>query len=169
MNTIDVLRHGHRAVQDSLYGLPESAWTTPGACGVWSVKDILAHLASFELLLADVIRSVLRESPTPVLSSYLADPKQFNVNEVTRRRELPPHEVWVEYESAHRSTLTLVTQVPIRVRRLNGMLPWYGAATDLEDFIVYSIYGHKREHAAQIAAYRGQWSQVAWRWDGVTP
>ena len=60
-------------------------------------------------------------------------------------------------------------QVPIRVRRLNGMLPWYGAATDLEDFIVYSIYGHKREHAAQIAAYRGQWSQLAWRWDSVTP
>ena len=103
-----------------------------------------------------------------VLSSYLADPEQFNVTEVTRRREMPPHEVWVEYESAYRSALTLVTQVPIRVasQRYAALVR---AATDLEDFIVYSIYGHKREHAAQIAAYRGQWSQVAWRWDGVTP
>lgn len=35
-----------------------------------------------------------------------------------------------------------------------GALPCYGAEYDLEDFIVYSFYGHKREHCAQIAVYR---------------
>ena len=38
--------------------------------------------------------------------------------------------------------------------RENGTLPWYGAEYSLDDFIVYTYYGHKREHAAQIAAFR---------------
>jgi hypothetical protein len=39
-------------------------------------------------------------------------------------------------------------------RRQNGALPWYGAEYDLEDFIAYSFYGHKREHTAQINVFR---------------
>lgn len=163
MNAMDILRYGHQTVEQSLDGLPEAAWTISGACGEWSVKDILAHLTSFELLLVDVLRSVLREGPTLTLASFAAGPEQFNTHEVSRRRSLSAREVWEEYEDAHRKTLTLLTQVPLRVRRLNGTLPWYGVAYDLEDFIVYSAYGHKREHCAQIAAFREQWSQQAWR------
>jgi hypothetical protein len=35
-----------------------------------------------------------------------------------------------------------------------GLLPWYSAEYDLEDYITYAFYGHKREHCAQIAVYR---------------
>ena len=163
MNAMDILRYGHQIVEQALDGLPDAAWTVPGACGEWSVQDILAHLASFELLLVDVLHSVLREGPTLTLTSFIAGPEQFNTREVSQRRGLLAHEVWEEYEGAYRKTLTLLAQVPIRVRRLNGTLPWYGVAYDLEDFIVYTAYGHKREHCAQIAAFREQWSQRAQR------
>lgn len=33
-------------------------------------------------------------------------------------------------------------------------MPWYGDAYALDDLIVYMYYGHKREHNAQIAAFR---------------
>ena len=62
--------------------------------------------------------------------------------------------MWAEYEEAHRTTLSLLAEIPMIERRRNGALPWYGAEYDLEDFIVYTFYGHKREHAAQIAFYR---------------
>ena len=35
-----------------------------------------------------------------------------------------------------------------------GTLPWYGMAYSLDDVLVYMYYGHKREHSAQIAAFR---------------
>ena len=35
-----------------------------------------------------------------------------------------------------------------------GTLPWDGEDYALDDFLVYGYYGHKREHSAQIAAFR---------------
>ncbi len=47
MNAVDILKYGHLTVIQTIDGFPESAWDTPGACGTWSVKDIIAHLASY--------------------------------------------------------------------------------------------------------------------------
>ena len=38
-------------------------------------------------------------------------------------------------------------------RREPGTLPWYGPEYDLEDFIAYTFYGHKREHMAQVNVF----------------
>ncbi len=48
MNTVDILKNGHLTVLRTVDGLPDHTWEMGGVCGVWSVKDILAHLASFE-------------------------------------------------------------------------------------------------------------------------
>jgi hypothetical protein len=50
--------------------------------------------------------------------------------------------------------MTLAARISADVYRQNGTLPWYGSEYDLDDFIVYTFYGHKREHSAQIAAFR---------------
>ena len=34
-----------------------------------------------------------------------------------------------------------------------GLLGWYTAEYDLEDFLVYTYYVHKREHCTQVAAF----------------
>ncbi|MFO7664109.1 MAG: hypothetical protein R6X18_16150 [Chloroflexota bacterium] len=36
---------------------------------------------------------------------------------------------------------------------VTGFFPHCGAEYDLEDFIAYSFYSHKREHCAQIAVF----------------
>ena len=48
MNAVDILKYGQQTVLQTIDGFLNSAWETPGACGVWSVKDIIAHLASCE-------------------------------------------------------------------------------------------------------------------------
>jgi len=72
VNASDILKYGHRTVLATLDGLPEAEWYTPNVCGVWSVKDILAHLASFEHMLVDVLNSLLCGTPTPTLDRYRA-------------------------------------------------------------------------------------------------
>lgn len=53
MNASDILKYGQLTVLHTIEGFPEAEWDTPGACGVWSVKDIIAHLTSYEHVLAD--------------------------------------------------------------------------------------------------------------------
>jgi hypothetical protein len=65
-------------------------------------------------------------------------------------------DVLAEYNDTHAQTMALARRIPAETYGQNGTLPWYGAEYDLDDFIVYSFYGHKREHSAQIAGFCDQ-------------
>jgi len=153
MNAPDVLRYGHLTLLGTLDGLPENAWDTPGACGVWSIKDIVAHLASYELVLIDILTSLTDGGPTPCLDRFTAG-GDFNDAEVVARRRQTAEASLAELNEAHARTLELVARIPAETARRPGTLPWYGAEYALDDLIAYLYYGHKREHAAQIAAMR---------------
>lgn len=154
MNASDVLKYGHLTVLQAIEGLPETAWNTPGVCGHWSVKEILAHLASFEHILVEVLNSLQGDTPTPTLDAFGADPERFNDAEVLKRHDLGVTEVLAEYRETYQQAAGLLAGVPEELRRTNGILAWYGPDYDLEDFITYTFYGHKREHCAQIAVFR---------------
>jgi hypothetical protein len=161
MNTIDILKNGHTTVMAAIDGFPAEVWDEPGVCGVWSTKDIIAHLASFEHLLVDVLNSLSNDNSTPTLDDFFAGNEQFNDAEVNKRRDRTVEEVLAEYNDTHAQTVTLLAAVPAETGRQNGLLPWYGAEYDLEDLIVYSFYGHKREHCAQIDLFRDQLAHQA--------
>jgi hypothetical protein len=152
MNAEDILFYGHRTLMSTLDGIPLDQWHTSGVCGYWSVKDIIAHLASYELVLVDVLGNLVDGRPTPNLKLF--SDAQFNDLQVEQRQGNSPAQVQAEYEDAHQKVRELIAQVPIETRRRAGVLAWYGEAYDLEDFLVYSFYGHKREHSAQIAVFK---------------
>jgi Mycothiol maleylpyruvate isomerase N-terminal domain len=95
-------------VLQTLDGFPESAWDTPGACGTWSVKDIIAHLASHELLLVDVLTTLSGGDPTPVLDRFFELRGQFNDAEVSSRKEQTMQEVLGEYNDTHAQVMSMV-------------------------------------------------------------
>jgi DinB superfamily len=154
MNAKDILKYGQLTVLQAIDGFPEAEWETPGACGVWSVKDIIAHLASYEQVLVDILTSFTSDGPTPVLGRYIEQGGQFNDNEVGSRQAKKIQEVLAEFNDAHARTLSLIADIPAETLRQNGTLPWYGMAYALDDVLVYMYYGHKREHSAQVAAFR---------------
>jgi uncharacterized protein (TIGR03083 family) len=155
MNAVDVMRYGHGTVLGTLEGLAPEAWTTPGVCGVWSVKDILAHLASYELVLVEVLSELSgAATATPLLDRFRDPSGAFNDAEVAARAGLTAEATLAEYSAAHERAMALLDRVPPETRARPGTLPWYGAEYALDDFIVYAFYGHKREHCAQIAVFR---------------
>jgi transcriptional accessory protein Tex/SPT6 len=155
MNAVDILKYGQLTVLQTIDGFPESAWETPGACGVWSVKNIIAHLASYEHVLVDVLTTFLADgATTPYLARFTEPGGQFNDVEVGQRKERTVKEVLGELNDTHAQVMSLVAQIPAETLRRAGTLPWYGMDYALDDFIVYTNYGHKREHSAQIAAFR---------------
>lgn len=154
MNVLDVLNYGHQTVMKTLEGLPADAWETKGVVGDWSVKDIMAHLASYEWVLVEVLQSLVNQKmPTPTLK-LMKKHGDFNNQQVALRQHKPWAEVLDEYEHNHARVMKLAQKIPPTTVRQKGVLPWYGAEYDLEDYIVYTFYGHKREHCAQIALFK---------------
>jgi uncharacterized protein (TIGR03083 family) len=155
MNTIDVLKHGHLALLQAVENVPDAEWETPGVCGTWSVKEILAHLASYEQALVEVLNALLAEQtdPPPLVLALLTNPQAFNDSQVAQRQSETPTAVLAEYKAAQAQTLSLAAQIPAELFHQNGALPWYGETYDLDDFLAYTYYGHKREHSAEINVF----------------
>lgn len=151
-----MLGYGHDFIVKALDGLDEAYVDSEGICGVWTVKDVIAHLASFELFFIDVLHTVLEiEAATPAIDvMFKLGPQGFNDSEVEKRKGMSYQEVWEEYDTARKKATELWAQVPEEKQRQAGLLEWYGAEYDLEDFMVYSFYAHKREHGAQINIFK---------------
>jgi len=154
MNVVDVLKYGHKTVLDSVDGLAEADALHPGVCSVWSAKDIIAHLGSFELLLEDVLKTFTDGGPTPTLDAKQAKGKDFNESEVAERRGETYEDVLAEYRGAHERVMSHMERIPAETLRKEGTIPWYGPEYSLDDFVVYTNYAHKREHCGQIRVYR---------------
>ena len=165
MNAVDNMHYGHQAVLEAIHDLPVTKWNVPGVCGEWSVKDIIAHLASFERVLVEALASLLDEDiPTPTLDQFHQDFGNFNDREVARRQRMTPAEVLSEYKANHARVQAIAKQIPAETFRQAGALSWYGPEYDVEDFLVYTFYAHKREHAAQIEVYRDKLSRAMPYW-----
>lgn len=154
MNPPDILKYGHLTVLKTLSRIPPAEVNTPGAVGYWSTKDVVGHLASFELVLVEILENLVRPRPMPLTEQLAADGQAFNDEQVDRlRRPLSMAQVLDEYQAAHEQVRQAVVALPPASWRQPGILPWYGPQYDLEDFIVYTYYGHKREHSGQIAIF----------------
>ena len=154
MNAKDILFYGNRTVLMTLQDVPDEEWETAGVCGIWSVKEIVAHLSSFECILIEVFETFLGKDPGPYMLSWNESGQNFNDVQVANRQAMSSLEVLDEYRNHHADTLNLVTQFSGEQLREVGTIPWYGPEYALDDLIVYAFYGHKREHCSQINVFK---------------
>ncbi len=155
MNPADVLKYGHKTVLDTLGGISLEQMQTGGVCGAWSTREVIAHLASYELFLDGVIGTFLGEPPTATLLHIgEVGAGRFNDLQVDMRKDKSAQEVLDEYKAATERNLSRVSLISAEVWRQVGTIPWYGPEYALDDLIVYGFYGHKREHSAQISIFK---------------
>ena len=149
MNALEILEHGDQTLRQAVNGLPEADW--------WPVREIIAHVATHEKMLAEFLESYLGEKPTAAGPLPVG---LVNGNGEVSYADKGADELWAEYEAAHRRCQSLLTKIARERNRINGTLSCFDPDCDLEDFLVYS-YGHKQRHAAQIAVYRDQLARMA--------
>lgn len=154
MNVLDILKYGNLTLLGSVRDVPEEEWYTADVCGWWSVKDILAHMTSFELWHGDVLDTFLGAEVGTYMLSMAGGGEKFNQVQVARRSEMNVKDVLEEYKDAHGRLMQLAAQVPAETYPQNGTIPWYGTEYCLDDFLVYSNYAHKREHSAQVNVFK---------------
>jgi hypothetical protein len=154
MNVLDILKYGDRTLLGSVAGLTEEECGVGGVCGYWSVKDIMAHMLSYELFLGEALGDFVDAGPKPVMQEMSELGDKFNDVFVARYQDKTMAHVVQEYRQAHEHVMKLAAAVDAETYPQNGTIPWYGPEYCLDDFIVYSNYAHKREHSAQVMVYR---------------
>jgi uncharacterized protein (TIGR03083 family) len=153
MNTSEILEQSHIVVMQAVDDLSEDEWDVPGVCGEWSVKDIIAHLASYERLLLDVIRAFQGGEVTPFVRNFLANGQVFNEEMVEARKYETAQRVLDEYEDAQVQTTSALATIPEEKTREGGTIPWFASDRCLAD-VVNMLCTHGQEHSNQIIHFR---------------
>lgn len=154
MDARTIMFYGNKTLLAALEGLDHDHWLVGGVCGVWSVKDIVAHMACYELLIGDVFGMFTGAAEKPMFDRMAASYETWNDDTVAERRHLTPQAVLDEYLAAYTEKMARAEAIGAAKLAEVGTIPWYGDGYALDDYIVYTDYGHKREHAAQIMVYR---------------
>jgi hypothetical protein len=151
-----LLEYGQQVLTKNTDGIDADSWEKPGMLGVWTAKELLSHLTIFELVLRDVLRTfVAQDLETPYLDGQLkAGCEPFGEVQIKLRRRSTVETIQAELVAANEEVKALAAMVDPKIMAQAGTLPWYGSDYALEDYIVYSNYGHKIEHATQFELFR---------------
>ena len=149
MNPLDVLRYGQIDLDGLIDRFRPDDWEAI-ALGVWTTKDLIGHLGAFEVRFADILALFLGESPDTDLTR--ASPATFNDDQAAVRQDWSVDAVVSELRDASRRLTDRAARIAPERWTEVGTIPWYGPEYALDDLLVYSMYGHKREHCPQLEA-----------------
>ena len=144
-----MMGYGQKTIDGLIDRLRPDDWSAI-ALGVWTSKDVIGHLGAFEVRFAEVM--ALFTDETPATNLRAASPSTFNDDQAGIRKDWTVEQVVAELRDAHRLVMTLAARVPAETWSAVGTIPWYGPQYSLDDMLVYTMYGHKREHAPQLDA-----------------
>src|SRR6476661_6865501 len=100
------------ALKDSYAGLPDSHLIEPGVVDDWSVKDILAHVTTWEEEALKYLPTIVRGGRPPRYSVQYGSIDAFNALKTAEKRNLSLAEVLRKLDETHRKLVEYVESVP---------------------------------------------------------
>ena len=131
---------------DSYAGLSEAELVTPGVVGDWSVKDILAHVTTWEEEALKYL-PVIAEGGRPPRYAAVGGIDAFNARMTEQKRGRSLAEVSRQLQETHHRLVDLVRQAP--GDQLAG-------ETRFRRRLRLDTYGHYAEHAKAILEWRSR-------------
>ena len=113
--------------------------------GQHTIDDLIARLRP------DDWQAIALDEP-PESGLLSEDYTNFNDDQAAARRDWAVPAVLAEYRAATDRVMRLAARISSDRWSAVGTIEWYGPEYSLDDLIVYSMYGHKREHAPQLEA-----------------
>ncbi len=158
-NKSELVKRIHRSrstLEETIHPLSEAQLTRPGPDGGWSIKDHLAHLAIWELGVAELLRGHPRFQAMGV-EQIVSQGKGFDeINDVIYKLHsgLPLSKVMDKFQSAHRQLLEALDLLEDEdlFKPYASFVP-DGSETRLEPvirWIIGNTYDHFDEHRGYI-------------------
>jgi hypothetical protein len=140
-----------RGFQESYAGLSDSQLMKSGVTGDWSVKDILAHVTTWEQEALKHLPTILKGGKPPRYSVTYGGINAFNRAMTEQRRGLSLAEVERELEETHRRLIRFIEGLPEEQFRTET--PFRRLRLD--------TYSHYPKHAEAIRRWRRQQEEQA--------
>lgn len=142
---LDKLERAWADLQASFAGMSEAQMTTPGVTGDWSVKDILAHVTTWEEEALRMMPVILENKTPPRYADQYGGLNAFNAQMSAQKRDLPLAEVLAQLDATHRRLIEYVQRAPDdQITR----------ETRFRRRLRLDTYSHYPEHARAIRAWR---------------
>jgi hypothetical protein len=135
------------AFQESYAGLPESRLTEPGVTDDWSVKDILAHVTTWEDEALKHLPLIIAGGRPPRYVTY-GGIDAFNERMTEQKRNLSLSDVLGQMEDTHRRLIAFVQSVPEE---------HFTGDTRARRRLRLDTYSHYPLHAEAIREWRKLW------------
>ena len=130
---------------ESVEGLSDAQMVAPGVVGDWSVKDILAHITTWELESLKHLPEIAAGKPQQRYKDVYGGLDAFNALKFAENRERSLEEVRSRFGKTHRRLLDFLDTVPDELlhsrERFRSRLRW-------------DTYSHYPMHAEHIRAWR---------------
>jgi uncharacterized damage-inducible protein DinB len=144
----------------AIAGLPESQITTLPVVGVWTVKDVVCHIAYWERVILDHVRESYAEGrPRPMRDDENAD--VINPRQVAKRQAWRWARVLAEFTNVRAALIGKVASLSESELSFQVPNPWWNEERfyPVGQMIAEDAIGHCREHLEQIK--RGQTEKQA--------
>ena len=135
----------------ALQGVSQAVLDRKGVVGTWSVKNVLAHLASWELVAVQVLSERLETGQTPeVMHTINADRDSWNALMVDEVDDLTPEDQMAEFDWTR--ALLMQYLAALDDATLAKAKPWPGWDGTVTDYVLDAIAQHERAHGEQVKA-----------------
>ena len=131
-------------LQDAITGLPDEAMVKPGAVGEWSVRDVIAHIATWEEEALKALPIIVEGGKLPRYASQ-GGIDAFNARQQAAKRQLSLERLRLEMDATHQRLLALLDRVPE---------PAYAREGRFLKRLRLDAYGHWRLHAEDVRRWR---------------
>ncbi len=139
------------ALDQAIAGLSVDQMLAVGAEGIWSVKDVLAHLVAWESEVVTALNHVQNKRTPAILK--IDDIDQWNEQQYHINVRRPLEAVLADYEGVHRMLYRMVEDFDERLLDDRRRFPWM-EGEPLWFLIQENVTLHEREHAEDILAWR---------------
>jgi hypothetical protein len=134
-------------LKESYAALPDAQLLEPVVIGTWSVKDILAHVTTWEQETLKVLPLIIQGGTLPRYSTQYGGIDAFNALMTEQKRDLSLSDVLTQLAETHQRLLDYIQTVPEEQFRME---------TRFRRRLREDTYRHYREHAAMIREWREQ-------------
>ena len=150
---IEELRAARGALDQAIDGLTADQMLRVGAVGLWSVKDVLAHLVSWEAELVTVLSQWEQHKQRAPRIVEIDDIDEWNDDQYHINAPRSLEGVLQDFHGVHKHLVQAVEALSDRVLDDNRIFPWM-EGEPLSYLIAENAAWHEEEHAEDIRAWR---------------
>ncbi|MCI0710150.1 MAG: ClbS/DfsB family four-helix bundle protein [Chloroflexi bacterium] len=150
---VEDYQNARQKLMDVLDGLEDDAFLRPGAVGIWSVKDTLAHLTAWESELVTALVRIENGNKGAPKIAQVDDLDEFNEELYRQNARRGMQVIWDDLVGIKKHLIEAIQALSDKTLDDNRIFPWMEGEA-LSYLIYENAIWHEEEHAEDILAWR---------------